>query len=167
MKANVYIATVNVPGYLPMDDEPAVFRVPGDGWAYLADEREWGLDGVATFDVAGDATWVKLSHLGDTNGNIGFAALRASGALAIIADGRLGTVHGPTPGSDSDHDLGLAYTVSLVKHSNYPHSPGYLHGCPACDLACHCMEGVTEGYEAPCVFEGEHDYDEPEDGNGP
>jgi hypothetical protein len=36
-------------------------------------------------------------------------------------------------------------------HVNYPHEPGRLHDCPACEAACHCTPGTAE-----CVFEGEH-----------
>ena len=36
-------------------------------------------------------------------------------------------------------------------HADYPHEPGRLHDCPACDDHCHCTPGYTE-----CVFEGEH-----------
>lgn len=36
-------------------------------------------------------------------------------------------------------------------HVNYPHEPGRLHDCPACEAACHCTPGAAE-----CVFEGVH-----------
>lgn len=38
------------------------------------------------------------------------------------------------------------------EHSDYPHHPGYLVGCTACESRCHC-----DGEAAQCVFEGEHD----------
>lgn len=41
--------------------------------------------------------------------------------------------------------------VSTVNHSDYPHHPGYLMDCPACEARCHCTEG-----SAQCVFDGEH-----------
>lgn len=41
--------------------------------------------------------------------------------------------------------------VPTVNHTDYPHHPGYLHDCPACEASCHCTEGNAE-----CVFEGEH-----------
>jgi hypothetical protein len=34
-----FVATVNVPGYLPQEDEPAVFDTAREAWAYLRDER--------------------------------------------------------------------------------------------------------------------------------
>ena len=35
--------------------------------------------------------------------------------------------------------------------ADYPHTPGYLHDCAACESACHCAPGADE-----CVFGGEH-----------
>lgn len=39
----------------------------------------------------------------------------------------------------------------MSEHVNYPHYPGYLYDCPACEAECHCTEG-----NAVCVFDGEH-----------
>lgn len=39
-----FLATVNVPGYLPEDNDPPVFDTPQEAWQYLADERERGED---------------------------------------------------------------------------------------------------------------------------
>lgn len=36
-------------------------------------------------------------------------------------------------------------------HVNYPHEPGRLFDCGACEARCHCKAGEVE-----CVFEGEH-----------
>lgn len=36
-------------------------------------------------------------------------------------------------------------------HVDYPHHPGRLVGCPACEARCHC----TAGSEV-CVFDGYH-----------
>lgn len=42
--------------------------------------------------------------------------------------------------------------IAVVEtHVDYPHEPGRLYDCPACEAACHCTPGTTE-----CVFEGEH-----------
>ena len=38
--------------------------------------------------------------------------------------------------------------VRVIPHVNYPHTPGYLHDCPACESRCHC-EGTTN---SPCVY---------------
>jgi hypothetical protein len=45
-------------------------------------------------------------------------------------------------------------------HANYPHEPGRLYDCVACESVCHCTRGSTE-----CVFDGEHNglSDESED----
>lgn len=36
-------------------------------------------------------------------------------------------------------------------HADYPHEPGRLYGCPACEAACHCTPG-----DAECVYGGPH-----------
>jgi hypothetical protein len=40
---------------------------------------------------------------------------------------------------------------AVVAHADYPHEPGRLYDCPACESSCHCTPGYTQ-----CVFEGEH-----------
>lgn len=39
----------------------------------------------------------------------------------------------------------------MSEHVNYPHEPGRLYDCPACEAQCHCTYGDEE-----CVFEGTH-----------
>jgi hypothetical protein len=36
-------------------------------------------------------------------------------------------------------------------HVSYPHLPGRLYDCPACEAECHCTPG-----DAECVYGGEH-----------
>lgn len=36
-------------------------------------------------------------------------------------------------------------------HVDYPHEPGRLYDCPACEARCHCTPGTTE-----CIFDGPH-----------
>jgi hypothetical protein len=36
-------------------------------------------------------------------------------------------------------------------HVVYPHKPGRMFDCPACERGCHCSLGSTE-----CVYEGVH-----------
>jgi len=43
----------------------------------------------------------------------------------------------------------LAVALTGIEHAQYPHEPGYLHDCPACESSCHCAEGNSE-----CVWEG-------------
>jgi len=42
-------------------------------------------------------------------------------------------------------------TGTELAHADYPHEPGRLYDCPACEDHCHCTPGYTQ-----CVFEGEH-----------
>jgi hypothetical protein len=44
------------------------------------------------------------------------------------------------------------HTRLRVEHVSYPHEPGRLYDCPACESTCHCTPGTTE-----CVFDGEHE----------
>lgn len=37
----------------------------------------------------------------------------------------------------------------MTAHVDYPHEPGYLHGCPACEEECRCAPGNAE-----CVHPG-------------
>lgn len=39
----------------------------------------------------------------------------------------------------------------MTTHVDYPHFPGYLFDCPACEAQCFCTPGNSE-----CVFEGAH-----------
>jgi len=39
-----------------------------------------------------------------------------------------------------------------MDHVDYPHTPGHLYDCPACEARCYCTPG-----NAVCVYEGEHD----------
>jgi hypothetical protein len=41
--------------------------------------------------------------------------------------------------------------VDELPHADYPHDPGYLYDCPACEASCHCTTGHTE-----CVYDGDH-----------
>lgn len=41
--------------------------------------------------------------------------------------------------------------VEELAHADYPHVPGYLYDCPACEASCHCSPGHTE-----CVYDGDH-----------
>lgn len=93
-----YLATVNVPGYLPMDDDPPVFDTPSDAWSYLADERRESEDAAPFDDTDPDA-----AYYSDTVDELDAKASANAGP---------GTVYGDTPGYDGDHDLGLAYTVT-------------------------------------------------------
>jgi hypothetical protein len=47
-------------------------------------------------------------------------------------------------------------------HVDYPHDPGYLLGCDACEDHCHCTDdkGVRIKGRAACVFADCGDYDD-------
>lgn len=46
-------------------------------------------------------------------------------------------------------------STSAIPHANYPHEPGRLHSCPACEARCFCDTdpGTTE-----CIFSGDHQW---------
>lgn len=97
-----YIATVNVPGYLPMDDDPPTFETPREAWQYLVAEV--------------DRSWDDYPE--DDNG----ACIEAHTSLHVQNQDECGSVYGPTPGYDGDHDLGLAYTVTVVEQETQPNN---------------------------------------------
>jgi hypothetical protein len=100
-----YVATMNTPGYLPWsDDEPPVFETSRDAWSYLADERRE--QAARADDITPDSTADELDAM-------------------AAADAGEGTVYGSTPGSDSPHDLGIAYCVTEFYEAKKPNlSPG-------------------------------------------
>lgn len=129
----MYRAMINVPGYLPQDDEDHLFGTIPEAWEWLYKQREEGLD-----DPMNDEDDSADQALDEMIGMIDYPSV--------------GTVYGRTPGSDSDHDLGLAYSVievPVLAHSDYPHEPGRLYDCPACESQCLCtgLQGHTQ-----CVF---------------
>lgn len=105
-----YLATINTPGYLPWDDDPPTFDEPRQAWEYLADARREAEDSAFQpgDDTGFSATVNTLESLGD-------------GTLALeeVGDGDgTGVVYGDTPGYDGDHDLGLAYCVTIVEEES-------------------------------------------------
>jgi hypothetical protein len=96
-----FVASVNIPGYLPESDTP-VFDTPAEAWRYLAEERERGED---------DAY-----EPGDPEGfseTVDELKQRAEAVEGSELFG-VGTVYGDTPGYDGNYDLGLVYRVSPV-----------------------------------------------------
>lgn len=117
-----YVATINVPGYSPMADEPAVFDTAHEAWSWLAGEREHDEDHASDGDTGYSDTHTSLVQLGDA------------------IESQPGSVWGDTPGYDGNHDLGLAYSVQELAHATYPHEPGRLHDCAACEAYCWCVD---------------------------
>lgn len=109
-----YLATINVPGYLPMDDDPPTFETPAEAWWYLYHERVRSeqdapcdlCDDTMTHGPCGDC-----DDDSETGRALGQAARAAKSAAHFMPD----TVYGPTPGYRGDHDLGLAYCVTEVE----------------------------------------------------
>lgn len=94
-----YVATINVPGYLPMDDEPPTFSTAQEAWQYLLDERKRAEDELGEGDYSETVE----------------ALTRHASEKWLVADfERAGSVHGDTPGYDGNHDLGLVYAVTEV-----------------------------------------------------
>ncbi|USH45906.1 hypothetical protein SEA_VIEENROSE_71 [Streptomyces phage VieEnRose] len=97
-----YLAVINIPGYCPMDDDPPKFENAWEAWEYLADERERDEDS-AEYPPESPMAYEYSQTV---------VELRV---LALDESSEPGTVYGETPGhEDSDHDLGLAYTVMEV-----------------------------------------------------
>jgi hypothetical protein len=113
-----YVATVNVPGYLPMDDEPAVFETAAEAWWHLYHERCYA-ERDAPCDLCDDT----MTHgpFGDcdddseTAGELAQNARLSDRRRPFSAPDVVGTVYGPTPGYRGDHDLGLAYSVQVAE----------------------------------------------------
>jgi hypothetical protein len=109
-----YVATIHVPGYLPMDDDPPTFDTPAEAWQYLADEREhgegrWVLDDPDDPDgtASEDPTYACLTHAAEATSSY------VCGNDSMHRPDQTGTIYGTTPGYDPEdgHDLGMAYTV--------------------------------------------------------
>lgn len=108
-----FVAIVNIPGYLPMDDEPPVFDTAQEAWAFLADERRRGEDDTEGEEYTNTVAALDYIASGEhVHGN-------PHEGWPTNADGT-GTVYGSTPGSDSPHDLGLAYSVTAVGRPGNP-----------------------------------------------
>jgi hypothetical protein len=91
----MYEAMINVPGYLPMSDDQHVFDTVAGAWLYLRDERLRDLEDPMNDEDedSDDGPCLEMESLAD--------------------EGVCTTVYGWTPGYYGDHDLGVAYTVSL------------------------------------------------------
>lgn len=102
-----FLATINVPGFLPTDDDPPVFATTAEAWAYLLDEYV-----MAWNDVEVDGT--PEAGLPEPLASQYRANCHNLTSLASRIY-ETGTVYVETPGYDGDHDLGLAYSVSVAE----------------------------------------------------
>lgn len=41
-------------------------------------------------------------------------------------------------------------TKSYIEHSSYPHQPGYLYDCAACEAECFCGNNTPPGNNPSC-----------------
>jgi hypothetical protein len=114
----MYVATINTPGYLPMDDEPPIFDSPRDAWEYLAEERKRAEEDTDPSEYDdGDPDQFELSdvyraleHLASAEHVDG----DLNGTHPTDPDGT-GVVYGHAPGRrNAPHDLGYAYCVSIA-----------------------------------------------------
>lgn len=130
------VATVHMPGYLPLSEDRHVFHDPDAAWRFLAGERRGDEDADDSTCDYSDAVRV-LDYIG--SGYHRHGDLMAD--HPTWHDGT-GCVHADTPGHEgSPHDIGLMYRVSLWQHDGYPHEHGRLHGCEPCEYTCHGVEG--------------------------
>lgn len=116
----MYVATINVPGYLPMDDDPAVFDTAAEAWWHLYHERcdserdaerETGrCEGCGEYPT----DWQDHDDDTETGSELGKRARHAASGLVTDSEA-CATVYGPTPGYDGSHDIGIAYSVSEVE----------------------------------------------------
>lgn len=103
-----YVATINVPGYLPMDDDPPVFESAVSAWDYLREERERAEDDLADGEEYSE-THAMLANIVEALDS------QSDRISSLVNDDGTGALYGGTPGYDGNHDLGLAYCVSLVE----------------------------------------------------
>lgn len=99
-----FVALINVPGYLGMDDEPPTFDHAQDAWEYLAGERRNGEDDTEEIADGYSATVNTLE----------MAARGEFENCDVDPVTGCGTIHGDTPGGRM-HDLGLSYTVIVAE----------------------------------------------------
>jgi hypothetical protein len=112
-----FVARINMPGYLPEGTTPVFDRIT-EAWSYLAEERERGEEAAESWEhghdgLSDDATDVeKMTTLAKLRMMANLT--KDDGEHSIMH----GSVQGPTPGSDSPHDLGLVYAVDAVSDAD-------------------------------------------------
>lgn len=93
-----YVATVNVPGYSPMDDDPPMFSTATAAWQYLRDERQRDLEQRWESEDAGIA---EADEQDSALAEIETAIASGTGEAWVWGTG-----------PSIEHDLGLAYSVT-------------------------------------------------------
>jgi hypothetical protein len=105
-----YVATINTPGYMPQDDDPPTFDTVHEAWHWLAEERERHEDEQEQAEGSSSYsdTALCLEHCAT------LVVFRCEFGKHHFPEHE-GSFWGPTPGTDSDHDLGLVYSVTEVE----------------------------------------------------
>lgn len=99
------MAWVNVPGCLPMEDDPPTFDTATEAWKWLADERMISEETMACRGCDDPACkWGEWAPYSSTVADLLLLGEQSDRAKA-------GVIYGETPGYHGDHDLGLAYRV--------------------------------------------------------
>lgn len=113
-----YVALVNIPGCLPMDDDPPVFDTAKEAWEYLADERQRAEDAFDDWPLSGGHSGIPTYEYSDTYSDLMSIAagdFECHAGINELQPGGTGTIYGDTPGYVGEHDLGLAYSVEVVE----------------------------------------------------
>lgn len=101
----MFVATINGPGYQPMDDDPPLFGTALEAWQYLKNERarlereEWFL-WQREYSQTDHCLWREVN--------------RCEQVGHVCSEECCGTIDGPIPGTDSDDDPSLVYSVSYT-----------------------------------------------------
>lgn len=115
-----YVATINTPGYLPDSTEPPpTFDTAKEAWTYLYHERvnhERDNPCDLCHDTMTHGPFGDCDDDTETATELGRMA-RWAGSGMVTDSEATGTVTGPTPGYDGDHDLGLVYEVTEIHSS--------------------------------------------------
>jgi hypothetical protein len=149
-----FVATVNVPGYLPMDDDPPTFDTAQEAWAYLAELRQRDEDQNDTYPEYTNTLEEMKALSNDQNWSQDEGVDWLAEYFDVNVDGT-GTVYGATPdrigpdGESDENDLGLAYTVSISEEPEPATAQGVLWVCVDCHQAAHGIDEHERGEPYP------------------
>jgi hypothetical protein len=122
-----FLAAINVPGYLPTDDDPPVFETAREAWDHLRDEHSMSWNDV---EVPGGPDGILPEPFRTQYQSTDEELAKYASKRWMVCDfERVGTVYGPTPGYEGDHDLGLAYSVTAVPDTEEDPTPSEKREC--------------------------------------
>lgn len=85
-------------------------------------------------------------------GDLAYDILHEPGLyVAVVVDAIDCEDHDNPDECGCDRNAGWAVARRDIPHADYPHEPGRLYDCAACESQCFCTPGTTE-----CVYSGEH-----------